>query len=1374
MKQDIKIKKLLAMVMAVTLMFSAISMTSVVSATDSGGCTHVCGDGACAYDEGADCTHTCSEDCAQGCIHIEHDKDCGWREAAPCGHAHDENCGGLPGVPENRTADNEPGPPAGTVVAEFEAPQPKETVKVGTAEGGDPAVITAFAPLDDAVANQKYPPRTPVSDITPNLPEALEATVDGETASVPVEWDTSAYDPIGEGPFEFLPILGEGYALDPADPPLPVITVLRGGENGLLRTSGEVVLSEEKTVEENEAAIQAALTTAFSGDVVTVTGSKTNMDSNFLLGMNNGATLRWRATITAAENISLGGSGLLSLQGSGRFEMTGGAIKAAANGAIFAENVTAAISGGVVENSAIRSDLPAITARDVTVSGSGEVRALEGNGTAISARNVTVSGSGKVQALGVKGIAINASGNVRVTSGEVSARTTAIKLLSKNTTASITGGVVSAQYDDPNTTAEAIAVNHEGCTVSIGGEAVVHSAWNVIGSSYPTKVEMSGGEIHGQINIGSGGSSLKMTSGTYTSDRWGIMCNGNVEIRGGEIHIHSDSISCSGTLLVTDGEIISTNGDAIENSTSGAKADIRGGYIRGHHSAVSQSIVSISGGTVTCDRTGANTLIEGDEVTISGTTKITLPDNAKGIEAVNKVVVTSGEIYANTATAITTTGEDATVTVSGGKICATTGTAIIATGQNATVTVSGGLVFAYGTSQYGGYYTGLRNVVYMENNRPGFQRTGNGVVIGWRTYDPVTSYSAGSDRYIYPLDSDDAPRGFTAYWAVDGDDSGIYYANGANTGFIPLPVTVTRATLTQSDFTYTDPATLSRAYDGQATPVTASCKESGFNDTTGGAISVTYTGTGETVYPESATPPKNAGSYTVTLKTAGGTNYEPCDLALGSFTITKAPLSITKAAIASKTYDGTTDATVNSVTFDGLQASETLTPGTDYTATGTFTDANAGTQTVDMTVKLLGTDKAANYTLSDGSYQTTANITKATYSGSAPNLDYSVYTEGAQSYTIPLAGLLPTVAGTLGTVSYAYSSVASDPAGIVNGTPTVDKGNLLVDVNNIVAGATDTATVGIRIESQNYKDIAATVNLKLTDKADVSAKISFADGNATYTGSTLTHETATISITPVGIPTWTYTYAAVDGGAILDGGKPLTAGSYTVTAAYEDDGNKGSATVNFTVNKATPAGTPVCTAITQSGKTLADAKLTGSFVNTYDGNSVVPGTLIWDDGAATTVTADTAYGWTFTPDDTANYNIRTGSLTPYQSSGGSGGGSGSGTTAVITGLPNDYTLLMGQSVSWTPAPAGGAWSYHKDLLAMTQDGDTYTFTALKTGKATATYTVDGVPHTVHITINASAILQTGDTANPLPWLMLMLTVLVGCVSLLYRKRSAKD
>ncbi|MDL2234641.1 LPXTG cell wall anchor domain-containing protein [Christensenellaceae bacterium OttesenSCG-928-L17] len=107
----------------------------------------------------------------------------------------------------------------------------------------------------------------------------------------------------------------------------------------------------------------------------------------------------------------------------------------------------------------------------------------------------------------------------------------------------------------------------------------------------------------------------------------------------------------------------------------------------------------------------------------------------------------------------------------------------------------------------------------------------------------------------------------------------------------------------------------------------------------------------------------------------------------------------------------------------------------------------------------------------------------------------------------------------------------------------------------------------------------------------------------------------------------------------------------------------------------------------------------------------------------------------------------------------------------ITGLPDSYSLIVGQSVSFTPAPTGGAWQYDGDLLSMKQDGGTVTFTALKVGTATVTYTVNGVTHTITITINAATIPQTGDMNDPLPFALLGLASLAGIgAMLLYRKK----
>ena len=111
---------------------------------------------------------------------------------------------------------------------------------------------------------------------------------------------------------------------------------------------------------------------------------------------------------------------------------------------------------------------------------------------------------------------------------------------------------------------------------------------------------------------------------------------------------------------------------------------------------------------------------------------------------------------------------------------------------------------------------------------------------------------------------------------------------------------------------------------------------------------------------------KNAGTYTV---------QAVCGALTTSYTVTVNPatLTIDGATVADKTYDGDTDATVTSVTFAGLKNDETLTLGTDYTATAVFDDANAGeNQKVTVAVTLNDT----NYTFGgDNGKETTCTAT---------------------------------------------------------------------------------------------------------------------------------------------------------------------------------------------------------------------------------------------------------------------------------------------------------------------------------------------------------------------------------------------------------------
>ena len=110
-------------------------------------------------------------------------------------------------------------------------------------------------------------------------------------------------------------------------------------------------------------------------------------------------------------------------------------------------------------------------------------------------------------------------------------------------------------------------------------------------------------------------------------------------------------------------------------------------------------------------------------------------------------------------------------------------------------------------------------------------------------------------------------------------------------------------------------------------------------------------------------------------------------------------------------------------------------------------------------------------------------------------------------------------------------------------------------------------------------------------------------------------------------------------------------------------------------------------------------------------------------------------------------------------------------SAEVTGLPESYTLMTGETVSWTPVPAGGVWSCDSDLLEMTASGDTCTFKALKEGTAAITYTVDDAAFTITLTVHSSAASQPNALSSV--WLWALLTAgLLGCTALVTVKRNS--
>ena len=129
------------------------------------------------------------------------------------------------------------------------------------------------------------------------------------------------------------------------------------------------------------------------------------------------------------------------------------------------------------------------------------------------------------------------------------------------------------------------------------------------------------------------------------------------------------------------------------------------------------------------------------------------------------------------------------------------------------------------------------------------------------------------------------------------------------------------------------------------------------------------------------------------------------------------------------------------------------------------------------------------------------------------------------------------------------------------------------------------------------------------------------------------------------------TYQLAEG---LSVGKTIT---ITITVGYNDqtyskNHEDATVTVNITLTKITPTGTPNYTPITSSGKTLADAHL-----NANNNAFSVPGTVKWVgetdelDPSTVPVEKDKAYTWIFRPDDGEHFEVIRGSIILWTESG---------------------------------------------------------------------------------------------------------------------------
>ena len=405
--------------------------------------------------------------------------------------------------------------------------------------------------------------------------------------------------------------------------------------------------------------------------------------------------------------------------------------------------------------------------------------------------------------------------------------------------------------------------------------------------------------------------------------------------------------------------------------------------------------------------------------------------------------------------------------------------------------------------------------------------------------------------------------------------------------------------------------------------------------TSGGTMQYSLTENG--TYSQDIPTGTDAGTYNVWYRVIGDANHNDTAPASVPVRIGKKPLPPPRGTAASKTYDGTTNAGITSVTFDNV----TLNRGTDYTVTASFDDAGVGNdKNVTATVTLMG-QVAKNYALEQSSFLTTGSIT-------AKEVKVTITPNGGTygSVTAAAAVLSGVVDGETVPVTLTYtgndynSTTVPVNAGSYTVTASITNNNYTLTENTTAEFVITTKAVtvsGITAKDKVYDGTTDAVldcsnaqfgGILENDKLTVTAKgvfekteagkrnVAISDltlggnsvanyvlaesGNQTKTTATITKKQITVTITSNGgtygetiapatvkandvvgedTPTITLTYTgtANDGTEYTGTTPPTKAGTYTVTATTTDNNytlDAKTITAEFTVAKRRATVTP--------------------------------------------------------------------------------------------------------------------------------------------------------------------------------------------------------
>ena len=268
----------------------------------------------------------------------------------------------------------------------------------------------------------------------------------------------------------------------------------------------------------------------------------------------------------------------------------------------------------------------------------------------------------------------------------------------------------------------------------------------------------------------------------------------------------------------------------------------------------------------------------------------------------------------------------------------------------------------------------------------------------------------------------------------------------------------------------------------------------------------------------------NGKSVTLVDYTAPSGNYSISQPTGLTANITAATLTLTGASVTSKTYDGTTAATITG-TISGVISSDVVT----LNGTGTFASANVGTGISVTSTSTLGGADAGNYSLTQPT-GLTGNITGAsqtiTFASLTPvtlsTADYSPGATASSGLTVTYTSSNPCVAtivsGNIHIVGAGTTTITASQSGGGNYSAATSVNQTLTVMNPIsTLSAGDVALVAINSANPDkfsmvfLKDVAQNVAINFTDNGFTATTTTrTGEGFLTYTVPSGGHAAGTV------------------------------------------------------------------------------------------------------------------------------------------------------------------------------------------------------------------------------------------------------------------------